>query len=299
VEKGQFVSLLGPSGSGKTTILRCLAGLERPDPASGPLRLGGETWSEGTAFVEPERRGIGMVFQNYAVWPHLDVFGNVAFPLRLARPRLAEAEVTARALQALSLVRLGHLGARFAHELSGGQQQRVALARALVNRPRLLLLDEPLSNLDAILRDELGTEIRRLQLELGLTTVLVTHDQREALSLSDRVVVLSEGELVADGPPEALYRDPPSPFVAAFLAGAQTLAGADGQERQFLPRRWTLLPDGSGAPSGEVVRVEIAARIYRGSEYEYAGRGQGFAEPIRFFSADRLELQQAVAIRYG
>jgi iron(III) transport system ATP-binding protein len=295
VEPGQFVSLLGPSGSGKTTILRAIAGLERPDPASGPIRLGDTTWSDGRAFVEPERRGIGMVFQNYAVWPHLDVFENVAFPLRLARPRPPAEELRARVGQALELVKLGQLGARFAHELSGGQQQRVALARALVNRPKLLLLDEPLSNLDALLREELGTEIRRLQLELGLTTVLVTHDQREALSLSDRVIVLSEGKIVADGPPEALYRDPPGAFVAAFLAGAQLLAGADGRTRQYLPRRWAVVLDGAGAAA---VQVEIATRIYRGAEYEYCGRSARFAEAIRFFSSARLELRQAVALRY-
>lgn len=289
VEQGTFVSLLGASGSGKTTILRCIAGLEMPDDDSGSLRLAGHALSEGKAFVPPEKREIGMVFQNYAVWPHLDVFENVAFPLRVQRQTADDVE--RRVGEALTRVRLNGLERRYAHELSGGQQQRVALARALVATPRLLLLDEPLSNLDALLREELATEIRRLQKELGLTAILVTHDQKEALSLSDRILVLERGKIAADGAPEALYANPPSDFVAEFLAGAQRLRDPDGVTRTYLPRRWRV--DATGRHD-----AKILARIFRGSEYEYVAAVDGFAEPLRFFGPDRRDMGDTVKLSY-
>ena len=240
VEPGELVSLLGPSGSGKTTMLRAIAGLEAPDADSGEMILDGVTLSGAGRFVAPEARRLGMVFQNYAVWPHMNVLENVAFPLRIQarRGELGDADIRPRALEALRLVKLGSYLERFAYQLSGGQQQRVALARALAMKPRLLLLDEPLSNLDAILREELGAEIRRLQKSLNLTTILVTHDQREALSLSDRIVLLNQGQIETVGTPEALYSAPPSEFAAEFLSGGQKIRGKDGKTRVYLPRRW-------------------------------------------------------------
>jgi iron(III) transport system ATP-binding protein len=282
IERGQFVSLLGPSGSGKTTILRCIAGLEVPDRGSGRLELDGCVLSGSGSFVRPEERGLGMVFQNYAVWPHLDVFENVAFPLRVK----GERDLAGRVAEALSLVKLVGLEKRYAHELSGGQQQRVALARALVMSPKLLLLDEPLSNLDALLREELGAEIRALQQRLKLTTILVTHDRKEALSLSDRVVVLDRGRIEADGEPEALYRKPPSPFVAEFISGGQRLDGG-----VFLPRLWALDERGE--------EVEILSRLFLGGEYEYLARSSRFKEPLRFYGNRRLEAGEKARLKYG
>jgi iron(III) transport system ATP-binding protein len=295
VEKGEFVSLLGPSGSGKTTLLRCLAGLERPDDDSGPITLAGEQLSGRGAFVPPERRNLGMVFQNYAVWPHLDVFENVAFPLRIRK----EPGLAAKVAEAIGRVKLDGYERRYAHELSGGQQQRVALARALAMSPRLLLLDEPLSNLDALLREELGAEIRRLQRALGLTCILVTHDQREALSLSDRIVLLQGGRIEAAGAPEELYARPPTPFTAGFLSGAQTLTVA-GAERTLLPRRWRRVQAGEApeADALELPGLSVSTRVFLGSEYQYWAEGPGLSEPVRFFSAERLEMGAAVALRY-
>jgi ABC-type Fe3+/spermidine/putrescine transport system ATPase subunit len=293
IERGQFVSLLGASGSGKTTILRCIAGLETPDASSGSLTLEGQVLSGGAAFVPPERRGLGMVFQNYAVWPHLDVFENVAFPLR-QRPRSEAGDLQSRVTGALELVKLAPLRGRFAHELSGGQQQRVALARALVMSPRVLLLDEPLSNLDALLREELGAEIRALQQRLSLTTVLVTHDRREALSLSDRVVVLDGGKIVADGAPESLYEKPGSPFVAELLAGAQTVKLGRGDTRVFLPRHWNM-----GASKPVFGKFEILSRLFLGNEYEYRAQSSELGDPIRFYSGQRLEVGHKIDLGYG
>lgn len=292
IERGSFVSLLGPSGSGKTTILRCIAGLETPDVDAGAILLDGTTFSQGTTFLPPEKRGLGMVFQNYAVWPHLNVFENVAFPLRLRKD--SKADLDRRVREVLALVKLTGLEHRFSHELSGGQQQRIALARALVGAPRLLLLDEPLSNLDALLRDELGAEIRRLQKALGLTTILVTHDQKEALSLSDRIVVLEQGKVAADGTPEDLYARPTNEFVASFLAGGQRLNLPSGESRLFLPRRWHVIPNEQHTS----MPVRILTRIYLGSEYEYLAETTGIAEPIRFFARERYEMGDPLTLLY-
>jgi iron(III) transport system ATP-binding protein len=288
IEDGELISLLGPSGSGKTTILRCIAGLEMPDSDSGDLLLDQRRLSGGTDFVKPENRNLGMVFQNYAVWPHMDVYENVAFPLRIQAKRgeIKNSQIHERTLEALSLVKLDSLAKRYAHQLSGGQQQRVALARALGMKPKLLLLDEPLSNLDAILREELGAEIRRLQKSLNLTTILVTHDQREALSLSDRIVLLNHGQIESQGTPEALYSNPPSPFSAEFLAGAQRVG-----EKLFLPRRWTLKDSSKGA-------YQIVSRIYLGSEYEYWAQTAEFPESIRFFEKQKIEIGEKISLEY-
>ena len=217
VAPGEFVSLLGPSGCGKSTLLRTVAGLVEPD--GGQVILAGEDITR----VAVHRRNLGLVFQSYALFPHMTVFENVAFGLR--RRGVGAAELGPRVERMLELVRLGPLGARHPRELSGGQQQRVALARALVLEPRVLLLDEPLSNLDALLRDEMRVELKRLQERLGTTMIFVTHDQAEALILSDRVVVMEAGRVEQIGRPEEVYRRPATAFVARFLGRANFLAG--------------------------------------------------------------------------
>ncbi len=218
VRHGEFLSLLGPSGCGKTTVLRVIAGLVEPD--AGRIALG----TEEITWTPVHRRNVGLVFQSYALFPHLTVFENVAFGLR-RRGRLSEAEIRRRVERHLALVRLEGVAARAPRQLSGGQQQRVALARALVTEPALLLLDEPLSNLDALLRDEMRVELKRLQETLKITTVFVTHDQAEALALSDRVAVMSQGRIEQLGTPEAIYHRPASRFVATFIGRSSTFAG--------------------------------------------------------------------------
>jgi putative spermidine/putrescine transport system ATP-binding protein len=214
---GEFLSLLGPSGCGKSTLLRMVAGLVEPD--GGAVVLAGEDITR----VAVHRRNLGLVFQSYALFPHMTVFENVAFGLR--RRSVPPAELGPRVERMLELVRLGPLGTRHPRELSGGQQQRVALARALVTEPRVLLLDEPLSNLDALLRDEMRVELKRLQERLGTTMIFVTHDQAEALILSDRVLVMEAGRVEQVGRPEEVYRRPATAFVARFLGRANFLAG--------------------------------------------------------------------------
>ena len=217
---GEFLSLLGPSGCGKSTVLRMVAGLVEPD--AGEIRLAGEDITH----VAVHRRNLGLVFQSYALFPHMTVHENVAFGLR--RRGMAESELRPRVERMLELVRLGPLGGRHPRELSGGQQQRVALARALVTEPRVLLLDEPLSNLDALLRDEMRVELKRLQERLGTTMIFVTHDQAEALILSDRVVVMQGGRVEQVGRPEEVYRHPATAFVARFLGRANFFTGTIG-----------------------------------------------------------------------
>src|SRR5262245_58127938 len=218
---GEFLTLLGPSGCGKTTTLRLIAGLERPD--RGEIHLGDRLLSSATTglFVPPERRGMGMVFQSYAIWPHMTVFENVAFPLReLRRPRT---EIRERVMAILNTVGLGALADRPAPMLSGGQQQRVALARALVSNPQVLLLDEPLSNLDARLREEMRFELRDMQARLGITSIFVTHDQAEAMTLSDRIIVMHAGRVEQGGRPEDVHQRPRTRFVMDFLGRANQL----------------------------------------------------------------------------
>jgi iron(III) transport system ATP-binding protein len=223
---GTFFTLLGPSGCGKTTLLRCIAGLERPD--AGRIAVADRVLFDsatGTA-VPMNQRGIGMVFQSYAIWPHMTVFENVAFPLRVAKGRRpAREELRKLVDQALTTVGLAHYGERPATRLSGGQQQRVALARAIVHRPQLLLLDEPLSNLDASLREEMRVELRRLQQQIGVTTIYVTHDQGEALAMSDRIAVMEHGRIVQEDEPRAVYFRPANEFVASFIGAANLLSG--------------------------------------------------------------------------
>ncbi len=223
---GTFFTLLGPSGCGKTTTLRCVAGLERPD--AGFITLGERVLfdSQRKVAVPMNQRGIGMVFQSYAIWPHMTVFENIAFPLRVAKERRYPREEIRRLVdQALATVGLAGYGDRPATRLSGGQQQRVALARAIVHHPQLLLLDEPLSNLDASLREEMRAELRRLQQDIGVTAIYVTHDQAEALAMSDMVAVMDHGRIVQFGEPRAIYFRPESEFVASFIGAANLLAG--------------------------------------------------------------------------
>jgi iron(III) transport system ATP-binding protein len=223
VPEGSLVALLGPSGCGKTTTLRLIAGLERP--TAGQIEIGGRTVCAPGVFLGAHKRPIGIVFQSYAIWPHMTVIDNVAFPLKVQRPRLGRAKIRERAMAALALVGLTDLAERPAPALSGGQQQRVALARALVREPKVLLLDEPLSNLDAALRDRMRDEIRGLQQRLGITTVFVTHDQDEALAVSDEVVVMSRGRIVERGVPHDIYTSPRAEFTARFLGVSNALPG--------------------------------------------------------------------------
>jgi iron(III) transport system ATP-binding protein len=231
VERGRLLTLLGPSGCGKTTTLRCLAGLERPD--SGRIVIGDTTVFDSAKgiFVPPSDRGIGMVFQSYAIWPHMSVFENVAFPLRVARNRkYSAAEIKDKVRQALEMVRLGGFEQRSSTQLSGGQQQRLALARGLVHEPKVLLLDEPLSNLDAKLREQMRFELKHLQRTLRITTVYVTHDQAEALALSDEIAVFNAGRIVQRGSPQDIYSHPADRFVADFIGSANFLTGSVTQE---------------------------------------------------------------------
>jgi len=250
VAPGEFVALLGPSGCGKTTALRSLAGLESID--------GGEIRIDGTnvAHVPTNKRDIGMVFQSYSLFPHMTSLENVEFGLRMRK--VAADERRARALEALEMVGLGTFAQRFAHQLSGGQQQRVALARALVTRPRVLLLDEPLSALDAKVRVQLRDEIRRIQTDLGITTLFVTHDQEEALAVADRVAVMRAGVIEQIGTPEELYSAPATPFVANFVGlsnrvDAQLSGGEVSVYGSTLVALGTPLPDG---PVTALVRPE-------------------------------------------
>jgi len=223
VEQGEFVSLLGPSGCGKTTTLRMIAGFESPD--AGSINLAGEEITS----LPPERRGMGMVFQSYALFPNMTAWGNVAFGLRVTGA--SSQEIKKRVDELLDLVGLSNSGNKFTNELSGGQQQRVALARALAIKPRVLLLDEPLSALDAVVRVSLRLEIRRIQTALGITTIYVTHDQEEALSISDRVVVMRQAVIEQIGSPEDIYVQPKNHFVATFVGSINQFPGilADAQ----------------------------------------------------------------------
>ena len=225
IQPGEFYTLLGPSGCGKTSTLRCVAGLERPE--GGRITIDGRTVNSvrPNVFVPPHRRDIGMVFQNYAIWPHMTVFGNASYPLRHGRVSISRDEIVARVGEVLALVHLAGLEDRLATRLSGGQQQRLALARALVRRPKLLLLDEPLSNLDAQLRAELRVELHELQQQLGISTLYVTHDQVEALALSSRITVMNDGQIVQEGNPREIYEHPNSDFVARFVGTANFLRG--------------------------------------------------------------------------
>ncbi len=290
IEDGTFAALLGPSGCGKTTILRMVAGLVAP--SAGRIRIG----TEDVTDLPPNRRGIGLVFQSYALFPHLSVFENVAFGMRRQGVRGSELDVRVR--DALAMVRLDGHAARHPRQLSGGQQQRVAIARALAPRPRLLLFDEPLSNLDAQLRDEMQIELKRLQRSLGITTLFVTHDQSEALSMADRVCVLAAGEVQQFATPEEVYHAPATAFVAGFIGRPNRLPGrvearegAGGTVR--LGEGVVLAAGQVAAPAGEAVEVVIRQEAI-GLRTEGA---EGLAGTIvlRSFSGARVQYVVRVA----
>ena len=259
IKDGSFTTLLGSSGCGKTTTLRLIAGLERPD--DGAIKIDGKVVSSSRAVIPPDKRNIGFVFQSYALWPHMTVFDNVAFPLRV---RGVTTGLDESVRTALEMVGLEEYEKRLPSELSGGQQQRVAVARAVSFNPSILLLDEPLSNLDAELRKTTRAELRRLHDRLGITTVYVTHDQFEALSVSDRIVVMADGAIVEEGTPAEIYSSPASPFTARFVSGANMFAGTardtgDGNLRIDLDTGGTLdVPAMPGSSNGASERVIVA-----------------------------------------
>lgn len=226
LQEGEFVSLLGPSGCGKTTTLRMIAGFI--DPSEGTIEMNDHLMSSRAASVPPERRNMSMIFQSYAIWPNMTVFENVAFGLRARR--LPKEEIVRRTNEMLAIVRLEQLSSRYPNELSGGQQQRVALARAIVIKPEVLLLDEPLSNLDANLREEMRGEIRRLHDEFRMTTVYVTHDQSEAMAISDRIAVMNRGKVDQLDIPVNIYRKPRTRFVAGFIGRTNFIEGQPNGE---------------------------------------------------------------------
>ena len=293
IEPGEMVSLLGPSGCGKTTTLRLIAGFLHPD--AGTVEVAGKDITR----LGPERRPSAMVFQNYALWPHMTITKNVAFPLKVAR--VPRAQIQERVAEVLELVGLSHhAGSRPAH-ISGGEQQRAALARALVQRPKLLLLDEPLSNLDAKLRVRVREEIRDIQQRLGITTVLVTHDQEEALSVSDRVAVMSEGRIEQASTPAELYRAPATEFVAGFIGSSNKVAALDLGEGepgvQWVVRPEDVQLDAAGM-AGVVTRVlphghyaEVVIQV-RGTELRAFVTGQP-PEP-----GEEVGVRIARALRY-
>ncbi|CAB1061913.1 ABC transporter, ATP-binding protein (cluster 1, maltose/g3p/polyamine/iron); ABC transporter, ATP-binding protein (cluster 10, nitrate/sulfonate/bicarbonate) [Olavius sp. associated proteobacterium Delta 1] len=242
VNKGEMLTLLGPSGCGKTTTLRCIAGLEKPD--EGDIVIDGKPMlSQG--FVEPSKRGIGMVFQNYAVWPHMKVYNNIVYGLKIQK--MSRQQMKEKAQRVLELVGLDGLEDRYPAQLSGGQQQRVALARAIVGNPKVLLLDEPLSNLDAKLREELRFEIKSLVRRMGITSVYVTHDQAEAMVISDRIAVMDSGNVVQVGTAHEIYEKPANKFVADFI-GTMNFMPAEVVE---------VLPDAAGV----YIRTDFREKI--------------------------------------
>src|SRR5262245_49435157 len=270
VEQGEFVSLLGPSGCGKTTMLRMVAGFE--SPSTGRIIVNGRD----VTHTPPNRRKMGMVFQSYALFPHMTAADNVGYGLRVAgKPK---AEVAQRVREMLDLVQLSQFGARYPYQLSGGQQQRVALARALAIRPALLLLDEPLSALDAKVRAEVREEIRRIQTQLGITTIFVTHDQEEAMSISDRVVVMSRGQVEQVGKPFEIYNFPRTAFVASFVGTLNqlTCVVADPAAGQVRYHDWLMTAPGpidqpAGSPVVLMLRPE-ELRLGSGGQNQIDGR---------------------------
>lgn len=263
VKQGEMLTLLGPSGCGKTTTLRCIAGLEKPE--GGDIVIDGKSMlSQG--FVHPSKRGIGMVFQNYAVWPHMKVYNNIVYGLKLEK--VPRATIRERAQQVLELVGLSGLEERYPAQLSGGQQQRVALARALIRNPKVLLLDEPLSNLDAKLREKMRFEIKSLVRRMGITSVYVTHDQAEAMVISDRIAVMDSGNIVQIGTPQDIYEKPASRLVADFIG---TMNFMSGEVLEVLPEsdavyvrtefgekmRCTVSPNAAAPTTGQKMYASI------------------------------------------
>jgi putative spermidine/putrescine transport system ATP-binding protein len=297
IASGEFMTLLGPSGSGKTTLLMVLAGFVRPD--RGATRFGDRDMS----FVPPHKRNVGMVFQNYALFPHMTVAGNVAYPLKLRG--LSRADIARRVSRALALVQLQGLEGRYSDQLSGGQRQRVALARAIVFEPRVLLMDEPLSALDKKLREQMQIEVRRLHRGLGMTTVYVTHDQREALTMSDRVAVIDRGRVVQVGRPRDIYEQPNSRFIAQFIGDSHFLSVAPGEGGWLWAGRPLRLARPPHAGDGRqllVVRPEkvrlIAGdgadlNVFEGRVKELVYQGESWLLYIALATGEEIALRRA------
>jgi len=292
IKRGEIVALLGPSGSGKTTLLRSIAGLELP--TQGMIRISDQVVYDSAAKIEVpvERRSLGFVFQSYALWPHRTVFENVAYGLKLRK--VPKEEIRERVQEVLKNLGLGDLGDRFPHQLSGGQQQRVALARSLVYKPQVILLDEPLSNLDAKLREEARIWLRQLIIDLNLSAVCVTHDQAEAMAMADKIVLLKDGIIEQAGTPQQMYGAPDSLFVAEFMGANNTISGlvtdVDGDSASIKGEGWSLrgrlrAPLKAGDRTTAIVRLEkiklaqtpkenslrlpLTASLYLGNAWEY------------------------------
>jgi iron(III) transport system ATP-binding protein len=265
LRRGEVVALLGPSGSGKTTLLRAVAGLE--SPKAGSIDIGERRVFDGAARMEmpAEARNLGLVFQSYALWPHKTVFDNVAYGLTLRK--LGKSEIAAKVKEVLTQLGLGHLGERFPHQLSGGQQQRVAIARALVYNPPVILLDEPLSNLDAKLREEARAFLRELIVRLGLSALMVTHDQAEAMAISDRILLLNNGKIEQQGSPQSMYETPDTLFTAEFMGSNNRLTGTvisrNGDQVDLLVDGVTLRGTARGANRGSEVQPLIRVEEVR------------------------------------
>ena len=288
IDRGKLVCLLGPSGCGKTTTLRLIAGFVEPN--DGEIRVGGRVMSSAQATLAPENRNMSMIFQSYALWPHMTVAENVGYGLSLRG--LARSDIANRVANILAATQLGHLAERYPGELSGGQQQRVSLARALVVQPEILLLDEPLSNLDANLREEMRFEIRRLHDEFRYTTVYVTHDQAEAMTTADVIVVMNDGRIEQAGSPEDIYQRPETEFVARFIGGTNIFKGrragadavacgdvvlrcasgafaADGETAVSVRHHDIVLCERKPASETNAARGTVARQIYLGSHRDY------------------------------
>ncbi|EIX9039375.1 ABC transporter ATP-binding protein [Klebsiella variicola] len=304
--RGEVVSLLGPSGSGKTTLLRAVAGLETP--TSGRIAIGNRTVYDGTprSEIPAEERNLGLVFQSYALWPHKTVFDNVAYPLKLRK--VAAGEIKERVQRVLDQLGLGHLGNRHPHQLSGGQQQRVAIGRALVYNPPVILLDEPLSNLDAKLREEARVFLRELIIKLGLSALMVTHDQNEAMAISDCILLLNNGVIEQQGTPQEMYGSPATLFAAEFMGSNNRLHGKvtalENGRARVEGASWTLWGRAGegvsvGQPATAVIRVErlrldgaaqdnslqlpLLTSMYLGDRWEYLFRTEGDDFPLRAY----------------
>lgn len=284
IEAGRFTTLLGPSGCGKTTLLRCLAGLELPD--DGEIHAGEQCFfaKKTKVNVPPEQRHLGMVFQDFALWPHLNVFENIAFGLKAVGERI---DLEKKVADALKMVQLVGMEKRFPHQLSGGQQQRVAFARAVVSRPKVVLFDEPMSALDAKLREEMRIELKLLVQKLGLTTVYVTHDQEEAMSVSDQIVVMNEGEIIQKDTPENIYHHPGHSFVAGFIGRSNWF---DNRNQMFRPEKIVLTP-GEGCQKFQGTISDVS---FQGDKYEIQIQS-GFEKPWLIYSPDRLLIGDEIA----
>jgi iron(III) transport system ATP-binding protein len=329
VARGELFTLLGPSGCGKTTTLRCIAGLETPN--TGVISLDASAIFDGAAGVSIPMydRDIGMVFQSYAIWPHMSVFENAAYPLRVQRyGKPSREEIEKRVVRVLEMVGLARYRDRSATQLSGGQQQRLALARALVREPKLLLLDEPLSNLDAQLREQMRSELKRIQSEWGVTTVYVTHDQAEAMAISDRIAVLSQGRLMQVGTAEEIYEQPTSEFVASFIGRTNLFSGklrdnaasdgfgivdsdigaircwfrraaVAGDSVKFVTRPENVLcTKDSGGQGENAVSGAIASRVYLGEIAEYTVQVNGAEILVRSHPGVALAVGDAVRVHF-